>query len=911
MAVPLEQFVKRLEESGILSGESLADFIPPKASPADAEQLARELVRQKKLTVFQAETVYRGQGKSLALGNYILIEKIGAGGMGQVYKARHRRMDRLVAIKLLPQALTKDPAAIARFEREVKAAAKLRHPNIVAADDADCANGVHFLVMECVDGSDLSALVKKQGPLPVAKAVNCILQTARGLEFAHKKGVVHRDIKPANLLLDTEGVVKILDMGLAKIDAHGDVGAQAELTGTGMVMGTVDYMAPEQALSTKTADARADIYSLGCSLYYLLTGKATYGGDSLMAKLLAHRDQPIPDLRANCAAASPELETVFRRMMAKKVQDRYQSMSEVIADLERLGLDPQSSLSRQTPVTQQLDSHAFSFLNDVHDSPGVRPTQALTKSTTARKTGAPPSQKPLWQQPLVVGAAIGVLVLALLAGIIVSLQTKAGKLVVEIDQPDATVQVLDAEGKVEVTQKAGANKVTISVDPGKHRLKITKEGFKFYGREFEMESGGKETLSARLVPDDEPVMAEATATEPAFTESGFTEPALTESPSRKRPFVRNQPRVDKSSRAGSGTPARSKATPIFTGRDLAGWQLKGDAANWEVDASKGVLMATGKAPIGWMFLDRGVGDFVLTLEYQAEPGSNSGIAVLGSSDDADHLEIQVGDTPAWPTGGVWSLPKRRDGGGFIAPPQPAKALAAGEWNTLQVQLRSRTLEVAVNGVAATPLNLDELSKDPDAPPAAKRTTGRIGLQSQEGVVRFRRIRLVEDHSTDGPPSGELAATLPADASEFEVSAFGKHVYKFFPQVLTWHQAKARCAEYGGSLALVTSQAEHDFVTALAKQEIPQLGNHGVWLGATDEQKEGEWHWIDGSALEFTAWGPQQPNNKGNSEHYLMLYLAESQWSDQPDTSVQHTTYFVCEWDDSKKINTQQKVRVKK
>ena len=177
----------------------------PRAAPKDAEELARELVRKKKLTKFQAEEVYRGKGKSLVLGNYVLLEKIGAGGMGQVFKAEHRRMNRIVAIKLLPPRLTKDEAAIARFEREVTAAAKISHPNIVAAYDADQANGVHFLVMEFVEGSDLSALVKKNGPLPVEKAVNYILQAAKGLEAAHAEGIVHRDIKPANLLLGQEG----------------------------------------------------------------------------------------------------------------------------------------------------------------------------------------------------------------------------------------------------------------------------------------------------------------------------------------------------------------------------------------------------------------------------------------------------------------------------------------------------------------------------------------------------------------------------------------------------------------------------------------------------------------------------------------------------------------------------------
>src|SRR5579864_4164822 len=176
MAIPLEQFVKHLEDSGILAVDTIGDFLPPKASPRDGEDLARELVRQKKLTKFQAEEVSKGKGKSLTLGNYVLLEKIGAGGMGQVFKARHRRLDRLVAVKLLPEGLTRDLDAIARFEREVKAVARLRHPNIVAADDADQANGVHFLVMELVDGSDLAALVKQNGPFPLEKGVNYILQ---------------------------------------------------------------------------------------------------------------------------------------------------------------------------------------------------------------------------------------------------------------------------------------------------------------------------------------------------------------------------------------------------------------------------------------------------------------------------------------------------------------------------------------------------------------------------------------------------------------------------------------------------------------------------------------------------------------------------------------------------------------
>jgi serine/threonine protein kinase len=334
VAATLEQIVKQLTDSGIIASETLKDFIPPKADPKSPEELVQALVKSDKLTPLQAQHVSAGKARSLILGNYTIMDKIGAGGMGQVFKAQHRKMKRLVAIKMLPPSMTKDAAALARFQREVEAAAILRHPNIVAADDAAEANGAHFLVMEYVDGKDLSALVKKNGPFPVATAVNYILQAARGLEFAHSEGVVHRDIKPANLLLDKKGVVKILDMGLARLDIGGEAGPQDELTGTGTIMGTVDYMAPEQAVNTKKADHRADIYSLGISLHYLIVGKAPYTGDTVMEKLMAHQNQPIPSLR-NAQPDIPErVQAVFKKMVAKKIEDRYQTMTEVVAELE-------------------------------------------------------------------------------------------------------------------------------------------------------------------------------------------------------------------------------------------------------------------------------------------------------------------------------------------------------------------------------------------------------------------------------------------------------------------------------------------------------------------------------------------------------------------------------------------------
>ena len=224
--VSLAKFSDALVGSGLLSHEEIETFmegLPADRRPQNGKQLAQELFRCKRLTRFQVHAVYQGKTRGLVVGNYVVLDKLGQGGMGQVYTARHTRMDRVVAIKVLPAAATKSPEAVKRFQREVKAAARLTHPHIVTAYDADEYRGVHFLVMEHVDGQDLASLVREKGPLPVKQAVDCIVQAARGLEYAHHQGVIHRDIKPHNLLLNTQGVVKILDMGLARhrgVDRH-------------------------------------------------------------------------------------------------------------------------------------------------------------------------------------------------------------------------------------------------------------------------------------------------------------------------------------------------------------------------------------------------------------------------------------------------------------------------------------------------------------------------------------------------------------------------------------------------------------------------------------------------------------------------------------------------------------------
>jgi len=337
--VSKEQFVLALSVSGLMTTDelhSLDDSLSPHERPADANSLIELLLRKKRLTEYQATQLRLGQTKGLVFGNYVVVDKLGEGGMGIVFKAQHRRMKRTVALKILPCALTNSPDAIARFHREVEAAAKLTHPNIAAAYDADEAAGVHFLVMEYVDGKNLSQMVKQSGPCTIGTALNCILQAARGLNHAHLRGVVHRDIKPGNLLIDQSGTVKILDMGLARFETGSgeEEQQQAELTQSGRVMGTVDYMAPEQALDAKHADQRADIYSLGCTLWYLLTARPISPEGTLTQKLIWHQTNATPVLSQTCPAVGPRLDAVFQKMLAKKPAERHQTMAELIGDLE-------------------------------------------------------------------------------------------------------------------------------------------------------------------------------------------------------------------------------------------------------------------------------------------------------------------------------------------------------------------------------------------------------------------------------------------------------------------------------------------------------------------------------------------------------------------------------------------------
>lgn len=263
---------------------------------------------------------------------YRVVRVLGAGGMGVVYQAEHRLMERTVALKVVSRQLTSNPTAVERFRREVKAAARLAHPNIVTAHDAEQAGDLHFLVMEYVDGVSLARLVEQRGPLAVTTACQCIRQAALGLQHAHENGMVHRDIKPQNLMLTRKGQLKILDFGLARLGRlPGDdrPATALRLTALGTVLGTPDYLAPEQARDSRSADIRSDIYSLGGTLYFLLAGHPPFPTGTPYEKVFSHLENAPMPLQTRRPETPAEVIRILERMMAKDPTARFQTPAEV------------------------------------------------------------------------------------------------------------------------------------------------------------------------------------------------------------------------------------------------------------------------------------------------------------------------------------------------------------------------------------------------------------------------------------------------------------------------------------------------------------------------------------------------------------------------------------------------------
>jgi eukaryotic-like serine/threonine-protein kinase len=330
--VTIDDLLKLIRRSGMIDEPRLDAYLERQRLagplPADTRKLAGAMVKDGLLTYFQAEQFMLGKWRGFTIGKYKLLERIGFGGMGQVFLCEHMYMRRRVAIKVLPPAKAEEPAALGRFYREARAAAALDHPNIVRTHDIDQDGNLHFLVMEYVDGSSLLEIIRKTGPMAIDRAAHYIWQSVQGLDHAFRVGVIHRDIKPGNILVDRTGVAKILDMGLARF-YHTDDDMLTKKYDEKSVLGTADYVAPEQTINSHDVDVRADIYSLGATFYFLLAGHPPFPEGTVSQKLIAHQTkQPVPIDRLR-PEIPPELTAIIRRMMAKSVTERYQTPAQV------------------------------------------------------------------------------------------------------------------------------------------------------------------------------------------------------------------------------------------------------------------------------------------------------------------------------------------------------------------------------------------------------------------------------------------------------------------------------------------------------------------------------------------------------------------------------------------------------
>lgn len=390
------QFLDELEKYSLLSPGQLQECRNlGEDLGSEARQVAGELICRGWLTPYQANQVLQGRGQSLLLGPYVLLERLGQGGMGQVFKARHVLMDRIVALKIIHADRLDQPEALGRFRREMQAAAKLAHPNVVLAHDAALLGEVYYLVMEYVEGNDLARLLKQHTRLAPGQACAYVRQAALGLQHAHERGLVHRDIKPSNLILASRGMVKILDLGLARLRTSMDKGAaSADLTREGSVMGTPDYIAPEQALDSRTADIRADIYSLGCTLYHFLTGQPPFPGGSLTEKLLKHQQAEPERVEILCPDVPPGLGAVVRKMMAKQPKDRYR--------------DPQEAADALAPFAFAGNENA-ALMPETSPAPEPDTIGWSPESTSVLGSGKRPSFRRWFRNRIALGVA-GVLV---------------------------------------------------------------------------------------------------------------------------------------------------------------------------------------------------------------------------------------------------------------------------------------------------------------------------------------------------------------------------------------------------------------------------------------------------------------------------------------------------------------------
>jgi serine/threonine protein kinase len=696
---------------------------------------------------------------------YRIIQELGRGGMGVVYEAVQTLMDRPVAIKVLNPSILEHPDTLPRFLAEVRAAAKLDHPNIVRAYDADQVGNLHLLVMEFVEGMSLADRVRQRGPVPVPHACHYARQAALGLQHAFERGMVHRDIKPQNLMLTPRGQVKVLDFGLARL--RGEAAPGTGLTQVGSFMGTPEFVAPEQATDARMADTRADLYSLGCTLYFLLTGRPPFTESTAVLQVLAHIEKEPPALHTVRPDVPTELSAVVARMLAKDPAQRYQKPAEVAQAL----LPFIKAAAKATPPAPTATGAP-----SPKPSPAGGPSQVEWNTITQTPARAPVAgevaTRPAARKPWLIGAVVATGVLLGLVGLwaagVFKVKTKDGILVVEVNEPNADVYV-DGE-KLTLTWDDGGKRAEIHVQPGTRKVEVKKDGFTAVGQELAFKEGGREVFTARLVSEKR-LAASEPPPEPAKPDVDTTNADDRLGKGRSgRPRRRH-------GAGGLGTPSESPdavqtkppeeppAPPVptdgfealFDGRTLAGWRTHPrQPGDWRVE--NGMLVGSGPA-LSYLYTVRDdFQDVHVRVEARISDRGNSGVFVrapFGPSLPANNpvlplgYEAQINSThrDARKTGSLFAGPD----GAVVKVLRTA--VPPGEWFALEVLAQGNRIMVKVNGETTADYT------------DSKRLFGRgcIALQQQDSatVAEFRRIEVKELAPVEAAPAPNVSRTDPS------------------------------------------------------------------------------------------------------------------------------------------------------
>ncbi|MFM7151271.1 MAG: family 16 glycoside hydrolase, partial [Gemmataceae bacterium] len=795
----------------------------------------------------------RFKAGDIIAGTWVLRDLLGVGGFGEVWKADHAslRSQEPVALKFCL-----DPEASRYLKHEAmlmdRVMTQARGPGIVDLRNAHLENDPPCLAFEFINGGDLCNLMNDWLRVPLEKRVilasQIILKLGRILGPLHRlnPSIVHRDLKPANILVVRKDAVKfdikIADFGIGGLAAKKSLNEATRgvsrgdlLTQTLRGSHTPLYASPEQARG-EAPDPRDDVHAMGVIWFQLLTCDLQRG-------VGADFDEDLRELNVPEATAA-----AIKKCVASRKERRFADAQE-LADHIAMIMQMNASDSIAPPQETVQRGAAQDTVRGVSGPPPILEEETLDDTEPTLPTRTPNAKRKRKRATglpgILVGAAVaGLLLLALLGAAIFTLRTKHGDVVVELSDPTANVAV-QVDGENLILSNLGK---PLKMTPGEHGLTVSGPDFETVTQAFTVKRGGREVVKVSLKKRDR-------------TNAGTTSP----------PAIARE-----TNRLG----AKSDWTSLFNGEDLTGWESSDGKRIASV--TDGAIIVDGSGGGGWLFTQgKDYSDFILRAEFSVRPGANSGICFRARPDDKMVPEIQIIDEKHPKYRNIGSDMKSGALYGLAMNATPLD-ISPNPWYEIQVELQGQRLKVQIDDIVTVDTNLDHYkgeAKDRGISGLTRRS-GLIGLQAHSGVVKFRNIKIKEL----GP---ESSSKIPADASFFQGKAF-----KVFTENLTWSQAKAECEKRGGILACIRSKEESDFLTGL----VNKAALDEAWVGATDEQEEGKWVWLDGTPFIYTNWFTGQPNNKNSEEHYMILWARmEGQWCDQPNVSTQHRPGYVCQW----------------